>query len=309
MAPIVQGMNEDYVSYFPLEEYVDKIKLLPPLLEHIEETNRDFDNYMHKLAQYDENYIVNYWIYMLYEELRHNHGIEYSRFNEKSVVGKDVFFETLNISHKRIHQLHNFVESDKEPTFQYRDVPVNVSYFDESGKEHIYWRGSNPEDVNRFMTNFINIYKQNRTSLLFSNPFLVSSLMHLLFVRIHPYSDGNGRTARLIHNIKFTESINKLYGMKLKISPLNLSKSILLNKITYVKRIDNIYFDIKNDTNEAINAWFNFILDMADEQIYLANERLFFARDEYLKDIPTITNEEKRTGSKGLIKTINTMRR
>ena len=64
--------------------------------------------------------------------------------------------------------------------------------------------------------------------------------MHLLFVRIHPYSDGNGRTARLIHNIKFTESINKLYGMKLKISPLNLSKSILLNKITYVKRIDNI---------------------------------------------------------------------
>ena len=74
--------------------------------------------------------------------------------------------------------------------------------------------------------------------------------MHLLFLRIHPYGDGNGRTARIIHNLKFTETINKLYGMKLKISPLNLSDSILLNKITYVKKIDNIYFDLEHKTSE-----------------------------------------------------------
>lgn len=42
----------------------------------------------------------------------------------------------------------------------------------------------------------------------------------------------------------------------------------MINKITYVKRIDNIYFDVKNDCNEEINAWFNFILDMVDEQLY-----------------------------------------
>lgn len=309
MAPIINGMNSEHVKYFQLEDYIDRIKLLPPLLEHIEETNKEFDKYMQRLAQYDENYIVNYWIYLLYEELRYNHGIEYSKFNERSVVGKDVFFDTLHISHKRIHQLHNFIESDKEPVFEYRNVPVNVSYFEEDGTEKIYWRGAEPEDVNKFMNNFINVYKQPRTSLLFSNPFLVSSLMHLLFLRIHPYTDGNGRTSRLIHNIKFTESINKLYGMKLKISPLNLSNSIQLNKLTYVKRIDNIYFDLEHDTNEEINKWFDFILNMADEQIYLANERLTFASDEYLKDIPTVTTEHKKTGSKGLIKTINTIRR
>lgn len=82
------------------------------------------------------------------------------------------------------------------------------------------------------------------------------------------FADGNGRTARIIHNIKFTEMVNKLYGTRLKLSPLNISESILINKITYVKRIDNIYFDIKNDCNEEINAWFNFILDMVDEQLY-----------------------------------------
>ena len=105
------------------------------------------------------------------------------------------------------------------------------------------------------MRDFIKVYKQNKIALLYSNPFLVSSLMHLLFVRIHPYTDGNGRTSRVIHNIKFTEAINRLYGMKLKISPLNLSESILLNKITYNKRINQIYFDLDHDTNDAINAF------------------------------------------------------
>lgn len=310
MAPIDKnGMNSDFVSFFPLEEYVEKIRLLPSLLEHIEDTNRDFDEYMHKLAEYDQNYIVNYWIFLLYEELRSNQSIELQRFNESTLVEKGVFFDTLNITHKRIHQLHNYVESDKEPTFSYRTGPVNVSYKDQKGIEHIYWRGANPEDVNKFMNSFLNIYKQSRTSLLFSNPFLVSSLMHLLFLRIHPYSDGNGRTARIIHNIKFTETINKLYGMKLKISPLNLSDSILINKITYVKRIDNIYFDLEHDTNEAINAWFNFILDMADEQIFRATSRLSTVSPEHLADIPQISPLELKTGSKGLVKTLNNMRK
>ena len=68
--------------------------------------------------------------------------------------------------------------------------------------------------------------------------------------------------------------INKLYDTNLKLSPLNLSESILLNKVTYVKRLDNIYFDMKHDTNEDINAWFNFILDMADEQLFVAIGRI-----------------------------------
>ena len=84
-----RGMNSDFINYFSLEEYVDRIKLLPSLLEHIEYTNKEFDSYMQQLARYDENYIVNYWIYLLYEELRSSQGIELSKFNETRVVGKD----------------------------------------------------------------------------------------------------------------------------------------------------------------------------------------------------------------------------
>jgi len=112
-----------------------------------------------------------------------------------------------------------------------------------------------------------------------------------------------------IHNLKFTETINKIYGMKLKISPLNLSESILINKITYIKKIDNIYFDVKNDTNDAINDWFNYILFMADEQIFKTSEMLRWMDDRYLIENPYMSLDEVKNGSRGLKKTLELMRR
>ena len=285
--PIIDGMNSDYVDYFSLEDYISRIKLLPRVLEHLEETNKEFDKYINELFKYDEEYIINYWIYLLYIELISNQKIESLKQDESRILDNKIFFDTLSINHKRIHTLHNFItEGELEPTFSYRDGEVNVSKINSDGSEDIFWRGAKAEDVVKFMNDFIKVYKQGGTSLIFSNPFLVSSLMHLLFLRIHPYSDGNGRTARIIHNIKFTESINKLYGSRLKISPLNISESILINKITYVKRIDNIYFDIKHDSNNEINAWFDFILDMVDEQLYKSMNMLQEIDSSFIKKIP-----------------------
>lgn len=285
--PIINGMNSDYVDYFSLEDYISRIKLLPRVLEHLEETNKEFDKYINELFKYDEEYIINYWIYLLYIELISNQKIESLKQDESRILDNKIFFDTLSINHKRIHTLHNFItEGELEPTFSYRDGEVNVSKINSDGSEDIFWRGVKAEDVIKFMNDFIKVYKQGGTSLIFSNPFLVSSLMHLLFLRIHPYSDGNGRTARIIHNIKFTESINKLYGSRLKISPLNISESILINKITYVKRIDNIYFDIKHDSNNEINAWFDFILDMVDEQLYKSMNMLQEIDSSLIKEIP-----------------------
>lgn len=269
------GMNSDFVKYFSLEEYSEKIKLSSTLLSHLDETTIGFDKYIEELLRYDEKFIIKYWMNSLYEELRSSNSIENIKFNERSLLETDLLFNRLTINHKKIYDIHNFVVKNESPVvFEYRKVPVNVSRINPDNTETIFWRGANPEDVYKFMNDFINIYKLSRTSLIYSNPFLSSSLMHLLFDRIHPFTDGNGRTARIIHNLKFTEGINKIYGTKLKLSPLNLSSSILRNKITYVKRINNIYFDLEHNTNEAINAWFEFCLDMADEQIYYQRNML-----------------------------------
>ena len=280
MAKVPNGMNSDYVDYFSLDEYVDRIILLRDTLEHLQDTNHDFIEYIKKISKFNQEYIVDYWIYLLYEELKYSRKIENMDFKKIDLANGQVFFDTLSISHKRIHELHNFaVKGEYEPTMEYRKTDVNVSKYNSQGEEEIFWRGARHQDIDKFMNDFISIYKRNDISMLMSNPFLKSSLIHLLFVRIHPYIDGNGRTARLLHNAKFTDSINRIYGKRilgtnLKISPLNLSESIYLNKPSYVKAIDSIYFDLKHDSNDAINYWFNTMLNMADEQIYVSSNKL-----------------------------------
>ena len=53
---------------------------------------------------------------------------------------------------------------------------------------------------------------------------------------------------------------------------------------------------MKHDTNEDINAWFNFILDMADEQLFVAIGRIpsidnrFIVNDNDIKKIRILWN-------------------
>lgn len=78
------GMNLNYISYFPLEEYIERIKLLPDVLVHLNDTSNDFDEYMKKLIHnYDEEYIVDFWIYYQYEELMSSKRIENKSFNQR----------------------------------------------------------------------------------------------------------------------------------------------------------------------------------------------------------------------------------
>ena len=304
MAKVPNGMNDAEVKYFPLSEYVDRIILLPDILEHLQDTNHDFINYIKMIAKYDENYIVDYWIYLQYRELKYNQKIENIEFDKINLLDNSIFFNTLNISNKRIHELHNFaVKGQYEPSFNYRNTDVNVSKYNSNGEEEIFWRGAKSRDVYKFMADFIKIYKQKDISIIMSNPFLKSSLIHLLFLRIHPYIDGNGRTARLLHNAKFTEGINNIYGTKLKISPLNLSRSIYLNKLSYVNAIDSIYFDLQHDSNDAINYWFNMMLNMADEQIFYSTNKLDSIDNTFLREIDD--NENKYNTNKSmLVKTL-----
>lgn len=277
-----QNLNK--VEYFDLEKYINNISLNSYVLEHLQETSNKFDKYFKNLLKYDSYAVIQYLIFSFYKEYENSQAIESHYINSRSIMENDIYFERLNISHNRIHELNNFVrkEEGKELNNGYRKVPVRVSKVDKTGEEFIFWHGPEPEYVKRFMDDFIKIYKQSNTSLLDSNPFLKSSLIQLLFIRIHPYTDGNGRTARLIHNIKFTDSINRIYGMKLKLCPLNLSASILINKITYAKRLNSIYFDLENDTNDEINNWFDFMLNMFDEQIYYNSNKINEAEESLI---------------------------
>ena len=268
MGPI-RGINLDRVKYFNLEEYIDKIHLCKDTLYHVENTSKEFENYIKFLSNYNDAIILDHLVDSFTNEVQYSNMVERHLIRPEDVNKNNVFFDSLSMSHNRIKQLHKFVQEDEDNfNYDYRKNEARVSYLDDKGEEHIFWYGAEPEDIKKFMDDYINIYKAKGLQMIDISPFLKAALCHLLFVRIHPFGDGNGRTARLIYDMKFTEMINKLYGTNLKISPLHLSMSIYLNQPTYVKKINDIYFDVKHDSNDEINNFFDFLLNMTDDQIH-----------------------------------------
>ena len=64
------------VNYFNLFDFISKIKLSSRVLEHMEETNQDFDKYFQKLAKYDDAFVLYFWISLLYDEVKNSNSIE-----------------------------------------------------------------------------------------------------------------------------------------------------------------------------------------------------------------------------------------
>lgn len=280
------------INYFDLFDFISKIKLSSRVLEHMEETNQDFDKYFTKLAQYDDAFVLYFWISLLYDEIKNSNSIESHDIKNFDFTIGNLFMDRLSISHNRIHNIHKYVlteDEEKHKTDNYRKTPVRISEITE-GREEIFWYGAEPEDVKKFMDRFLEVYKSSSPSVLNSNPFLKSSLIHLLFIKIHPYTDGNGRTARTLHNIKFTDTLNRIYGMNLKISPINISESIKVNLGSYVGALDNIYFDLDHDNNKWINYWFNCMLNMYDEQLF-RNQNIINNMDELMEKITKIKEQ------------------
>ena len=56
---------------------------------------------------------------------------------------------------------------------------------------------SNPENIEYDMKNLLNDYYHNWKDM---NPYEREARFHIQFIKIHPFEDGNGRTARLILN-------------------------------------------------------------------------------------------------------------
>lgn len=277
---IREWINTDRVKYFSLLDFVSKIKLNDNVLYHMQDTGEQFEQYLNSLINFcnNDDYIFFYYLLDLANnELKQSAYLENHVFQNMDLLNGNLFFDRLSISHEGIKKIHRFVcensGANTKNVGEYRKDIVDVGADYESGHQ-VYWYGPEASDVKKFMDDYITFYKNSSLSSIYNNPFLKSALAHLLFVRIHPFGDGNGRTARIIQNISFTSGINKIYGANLKLSPLNISQNILRNKYTYADRINRVHFDIDYDNNQTINKWFDFILNMYDEQLYFQLTRL-----------------------------------
>ena len=279
MFQIKDWLNPEEVEYFDLIEFVENIKLNYTTLSIASETEDIFSDYIKHLAiiyQYDLEKLIFSWLDQGIREQVFSNEIENHRILFQDMATANLFFEKLSIGHERIKKIHRFVcengATHSAIVGDYRKTPVFVGVNNPEEKL-VYWNGVKVEDIKPFMDRFIQFYKTNTIKEIYNNPFLKGALVHLLFVRIHPFGDGNGRTARILQNIAFTNGINNIYGTKLKLSPLNISQCIAETKMEYVDIINRVHFNLDYDNTEILNKWFQYMLYKYQEQINYQSNR------------------------------------
>jgi len=118
------------------------------------------------------------------------------------------------------------------------NIKGEVIYTPPSGKEVITEKLSNLEK-------FINEHSE-------LDPLIKMSLMHYQFEAIHPFSDGNGRTGRIL--LLLYLKMEKL----LNVPAIYLSEYIIQNKSEYYKKLRMV------TENQDWEAWIMYMLDMIE---------------------------------------------
>jgi Fic family protein len=117
------------------------------------------------------------------EAVNHTYAIEYI---------KELARDKQNITERDLLQIHSLILKgiDNTNAGQYRKVQVLIS-----GAKHVP-----PQSylVAREMEELFIWYNKNKDKL---HPVILSAEMHERLVTIHPFIDGNGRTARLLMNL------------------------------------------------------------------------------------------------------------
>jgi Fic family protein len=117
------------------------------------------------------------------EAINHDEAIEFVR---------DLVNNKTEITEYRLKQIHHLVLKgiDRRNAGVYRSVPVRIG-----GSPHI---PPEPFLLNKLMEDLFRFYEAEKFRM---HPVLLAAEMHERLVTIHPFIDGNGRTARLLMNL------------------------------------------------------------------------------------------------------------
>jgi len=105
---------------------------------------------------------------------------------------RDVVKEQTDLNSFLLLSLHGLILRgiDRDNAGRFRSVPVMIS-----GSRHV---PPQPWQLDKLMEDYFNDYLEDQSQL---HPILLAADMHERLVSIHPFIDGNGRTARLIMNL------------------------------------------------------------------------------------------------------------
>lgn len=267
---------EEEITYFNLLNYIKSIHIEQDTLEHLAEAQIQFNEYMKKLLLYGDEDLITFLTLELFNELLYSNQLEEDKIlSPLDFINYDLISTSKYLTNRKICEIQKLLLQNAKmpyPIGKYRTVPVFILR-----KGEKVYTAPTVESVVPFMQDFIKIYNYSSDELLHNDPFIKAAIMHFLFIKIHPFVDGNGRVARVLQNLKFTDLVNKTYlnhygkKLNLRIAPINISYSIYHNKQSYYDRLNAIPFYENAYVSDAFNKWLNFLIYMYEEQLYYTN--------------------------------------
>jgi Fic family protein len=127
------------------------------------------------------------------------------------------------------------------------------------GREKVHYQAPESDKVPQEMGVFLAWFNSEMTI----DPVIKAAIAHLWFVTIHPFDDGNGRTARAIADMQLAradESNQRFYSMSAQI-----------------RKERKEYYDILEKTQKNsldITQWLQWFLDCLDRSLIATNETL-----------------------------------
>lgn len=122
----------------------------------------------------------------------------------------------------------------------YRKVEVRIS-----GSKHI---PPNALQVAALMEGYFEFYELNKRTL---HPVILAAEMHERLVSIHPFIDGNGRTARLVMNLILLQNGYTLVNIK----------GNLKNRLKYYQALEQVQL------NHQHTEFYKLILNSAEKSL------------------------------------------
>ena len=180
------------------------------------------------------------------------------------------FAENEKISEKSILDLHKKITKDvldnPKDSGKYRDRQVYVG--DRSG--NVIFMPPKTKDVQTLMQSLISWLNSEETKKL--DPVLIAGIAHYEFVRIHPFIDGNGRTAR------------SLASLILLLSGFDIKRFFALDD--YYDSDRNTYYAALQTVNPKtlnLNKWLEYFTDGVAVSVISVKEKILRLSSEKLR--------------------------
>ncbi|MBM7645146.1 Fic family protein [Scopulibacillus daqui] len=236
-------MNFDYIDQ--LKQKLDDKRPLPPSI-----VNNLRDVYRIEWT-YNSNAIEGNTLTLLETKIVVEEGLtiggkklkeHFEAINHAEAIGyvEEIVTNEEDLTQFIIKNIHRLIlkNIDDDNAGRYRETNVGISGSHHRPPEHPF--------IQEKMDELMSCYHTNKTIL---HPVELASLFHFKFVYIHPFSDGNGRTARLLMNLILMQ-----YGY-----PPAIIKAKDENRLRYYEALEKA--SIKGETDDFIQLVSDCVID------------------------------------------------